>query len=199
MESEENMENMSENEQVKQEPVMQGTFRNRGSFVLLIGVLEEEGEESEPIPLLHKDENEENETQAVQSNAPEDEGDEVILPSTVEAEKAPVEEPRLESSIDQSVFVQPTPQHAALTNPSLKSVLDEIPPTPRHASPLQIALEQIHPSKVDGEDHPLTSPTERKEEGVQLPTGVCEFPVVAGDSNDNTQPPENGKSAQSAY
>ena len=57
------------------------------------------------------------------------------------------------------------------------------PPTPRNSSPLQIAIDKIHPSKLDHDGH-LTSPTERKEEEVQLPTGVCEFPVAPGVDSD---------------
>jgi hypothetical protein len=157
---------------------------------LLIRVLEEAGEEVEPIPSLHKEEKEEEKEEDVLStelNTSKDEEADVTAPPSLE--KNPTEEAR---SAEETVLVHPTPQHAALTNPLLKSVLDEMPPTPRHSSPLQLALEQIHSSKVD-DDPPLTSPTERKEEGVQLPTKVCDFPVVAGDVTNNLETAENGK------
>jgi len=64
------------------------------------------------------------------------------------------------------------------------------PPTPRGSSPLQIAINQIHPAKVDEDDH-LTSPTERKEEEVRFPTGVCEFPV-SSEGDVDTKRKENG-------
>ena len=57
------------------------------------------------------------------------------------------------------------------------------PPTPRDSSPLQIAMDKIRSSKVDEYSH-LTSPTERKEGEVQLPTGVCEFSVPPADDDD---------------
>jgi hypothetical protein len=66
----------------------------------------------------------------------------------------------------------------AIANPWLKSALEDTPPTPRDSSPLQIAIDSIHPSKVADDDH-LTSPIERKEEDVQLPTEVCKFPLVS--------------------
>lgn len=57
------------------------------------------------------------------------------------------------------------------------------PPTPRDSSPLQIAIDKIHSSKIDHDGH-LTSPTERKEDEVRFPVGVCEFPVgPEGDSD----------------
>ena len=165
---------------------------------MLIGVLDEAGGEGEPAPSLHKEENEEEGAVLVKSDASEeDEGNEATAPPTVEAAENPhVEETPMESSIEEADLVHPAPKDAALTNPFLKSVLDEMPPTPRHSTPLQIALEEIHPSKEDGEDHSLTSPTERKEEGVHLPTEVCEFPVVPGDSSGNIETPENGNSAK---
>ena len=64
------------------------------------------------------------------------------------------------------------------------------PPTPRDSSPLQIVVDKIHPSKVDEDGH-LTSPTERKEEEVRLPTGVCEFSVPPAD-NDDAKTEEKG-------
>jgi len=143
--------------------------------------------DGEPIPSLkEKEEEKEEDALPAQLNASEDEEINVAAPVSVDNPPA-AETP----SSEQPVLVHPSPQHAALTNPLLKSVLDEMPPTPRHSSPLQLALEQIHPSKVD-EDPPLTSPTERKEEGVQLPTKVCDFPVVAGDVSSNLETPENG-------
>jgi hypothetical protein len=75
-------------------------------------------------------------------------------------------------STEKDVLIEPTP----ISNPLLQSVLDIAPPTPRDASPLQIAIENIHPSAVDGE---TLSPVERKEEEVQFPTEVCEFPVIS--------------------
>ena len=75
-------------------------------------------------------------------------------------------------STEEDVLLQPTP----ISNPLLKSVLDITPPTPRDASPLQIAIESIHPPAVEGQ---TTSPVERKEEEVRLPTEVCEFPVIS--------------------
>ena len=65
------------------------------------------------------------------------------------------------------------------------------PPKTRGSSLLQIAINQIHPAKVDEDDH-LTSPTERKEEEVRFPTGVCEFPV-SPESDGDTKREENGK------
>jgi len=157
---------------------------------LLIRVLEEAGGEVEPIPSLHKQEEEEEKEEDVlptELNTSKDEETDVTAPPSLE--KPPTEEAL---SAEETGLVHPTPQHAALTNPLLKSVFDEMPPTPRHSSPLQLALEQIHSSKVD-DDPPLTSPTERKEEGVQLPTKVCDFPVVAGDVTNNLDTAENGK------
>jgi hypothetical protein len=158
---------------------------------LLIRVLEEAGGEVEPIPLLHKEEEEEEKKEEdvlpTELNTSKDEEADVTAPPSLE--KTTTEEAL---SAEETVLVHPTPQHAALTNPLLKSVLDEMPPTPRHSSPLQLALEQIHSSKVD-DDRPLTSPTEKKEEGVQLPTKVCDFPVVAGDVTNNLETAENGK------
>ena len=77
-------------------------------------------------------------------------------------------------STEEDLLLQPTP----ISNPLLKSVLDITPPTPRDASPLQIAIERIHPPAVEGQ---TTSPVERKEEEVRLPTEVCEFPVISTD------------------
>jgi hypothetical protein len=138
---------------------------------------------------LHKEEQEgekEEDVLPTELNIFKDEEADVTAPPSLE--KTPTEEAL---SVEETVLVHPRPQHAALTNPLLKSVLDEMPPTPRHSSPLQLALEQIHSSKVD-DDPPLTSPTERKEEGVHFPTKVCDFPVVAGDVTNNLEIAENG-------
>ena len=188
MESEEVLENMSGTEETKEEQMMEGIVLVWG-IVLLIRVLEEAGGDVEPIPPLHKEEEEEEKEEDVlptELNTSKDEEADVTAPPSLE--KTTTEETL---SAEEAVLVHPTPQHAALTNPLLKSVLEEMPPTPRHSSPLQLALEQIHSSKVD-DDPPLTSPTERKEEGVQLPTKVCDFPVVAGDVTNNLETAENG-------
>ena len=76
------------------------------------------------------------------------------------------------ASTEENLLLAPKP----ISNPLLKSVLDITPPTPRDASLLQIAIEEIHPSHV-GEE--TTSPVERKEGEVKLPTEVCEFPVIS--------------------
>lgn len=82
---------------------------------------------------------------------------------------------------DDDILIYPKPE-IAITNPLLQSVLEISPPTPRDSSPLQLAIDEIHPPKVDEDDH-LTSPTERKEEEVQLPTGICQFPLTPEDDD----------------
>lgn len=103
-----------------------------------------------------------------------------------------------EAKVDDSDAAEPTEEDIlhpkptiAMSNPLLKSVLEDTPPTPRDSSPLQIAIDSIHPSKVEDDDH-LTSPTERKEEEVQLPTAVCEFPLVS-EYTGETEINEKGK------
>lgn len=75
------------------------------------------------------------------------------------------------------VLVNPKPK-IGLTNALSKSVHESTPPTPGDSSPLRVAIDKIYPSKVDNDDL-FTSPTERKEGEVQLPTRVCEFPSNA--------------------
>ena len=196
MEREENLENLPEPDEMKEELTMEGTCPSV-SIVLLIGVAEEEPAQVEPIPSVHKQEergdkeNGEDEEPLSDSSSPEDQAAVTATPF-VELDKPPLEEPSFAPDIEDTVLAHPTPQHPSLTNPRLKSVNDEMPPTPRHSSPLQIALEQIHPSNPKGEDHRLTSPTERKEEAVQLPTEVCEFPVLARDASSGAEASEIG-------
>ena len=77
----------------------------------------------------------------------------------------------VEKDVD-AALVEPHPVH-----PLLKSVAEAPPPTPRDSSPLHIAMEHIHPSRLSEEGH-LLSPTERKEADVQSPHEVCDFRVV---------------------
>lgn len=98
------------------------------------------------------------------------EGKEVIKDDSVE-----------EDVFDASGETEDEGQHEVFTpipisNAFLKFALENPPPTPRNKSPGQIVVEGIHSSVVDGETR---SPVERKEEEVQLPTEVCEFPVIS--------------------
>jgi len=76
---------------------------------------------------------------------------------------------------EDAALVEPTAVH-----PLLISVLEAPPPTPRESSPLHIAIERIHPSRLNEDGH-LLSPTERKEAEVQSPHEVCDFHVVHED------------------
>lgn len=76
-----------------------------------------------------------------------------------------------EDEVQHEVFT-PIP----ISNAFLKFALENPPPTPRNRSPGQILVEGIHSSFADGE---IGSPVERKEEEVQLPTEICEFPVIS--------------------
>jgi hypothetical protein len=74
-------------------------------------------------------------------------------------------------------LLQPTPEKPIL---SVKlPLLEGSLPTPRDSSPVQTAMDQYVPEIVD---HP-TSPTERKEDELQQPTGVCYFSVAKSDDN----------------
>jgi hypothetical protein len=84
--------------------------------------------------------------------------------------------------------LQPTPEKP-LSLPFLKTSLLEVsPPTPRDPSPVQAAMESLSPAR----DDPPTSPTERKEEELQLPTDICEFPVVSHDDEPDETIAEEG-------
>jgi hypothetical protein len=101
----------------------------------------------------------------------------------------PTEAKTQPTGLEEDLLLHPKPE-IALENPLLRSVMEITPPTPRDSSPMQAAIDEIHPSKVDEDGH-LTSPTERKEEEVQWPTGVCDFSVSPAD-NDDTKTEEKG-------
>jgi hypothetical protein len=85
--------------------------------------------------------------------------------------------------------LQPTPEKP-LSLPFLKTSLLEVsPPTPRDPSPVQAAMESLSPAR---DDLP-TSPTERKEEELQLPTDVCDFPVVSHDDKPDETPTQGNR------
>ena len=69
---------------------------------------------------------------------------------------------------------------STLRYPLLKNIHKSAPPTPRDPSPLRVALDEIHPSKIPEDDNPI-SPTARKEEEIQLPTAICDFSAVTND------------------
>jgi hypothetical protein len=102
--------------------------------------------------------------------------------STIQRDEAKEEDLDSTEPTEEDILLHPEPT-IAIANPWLKSVLEDTPPTPRDSSPLQIAIDSIHPSKVADDGH-LTSPIERKEEEVQLPTEVCEFPLVSKHSGE---------------
>jgi len=207
------MENLPEREEMKDEETAHRMSRI-WSIVLLIGVLGEEGVDVEPLSLVHKEaeENEEDKKEEIEdqndnerdepvpeSNIPDDAAKDTEHPSINDDEPL-AEEPLQETPVEEPALVHPDPQHAALANPLLKSaVFDEMPPTPRHATPLQLALEELHPSQLDGQYPTLKSPTERKEEAVHPPTEVCDFPVVHGDSSAEGETPGNGIFSQFAF
>ena len=117
----------------------------------------------------------------VSDNGPDEAGTEQEVPiedeKSKEDESVETEAVEPSGSTDEEVLSEPTP----ISNPFLTLVLDVTPPTPRDASPLQLAIEEIHPSNVDEE---TTSPVERKEEEVGLPVEVCEFPVITNEEEE---------------
>lgn len=136
-------------------------------------------------PELH-DKTEDHEQNVV---SPEDQHQDVTTDQHEESttqDDEPTEVTMQSADPEEESLIHPKPE-IALENPLLKSAMEITPPTPRNSSPLQIVIDNIHPSKIDQDDH-LTSPTERKEEEVQLPTGVCEFPVAPeGDCDNKTE------------